>query len=271
MSDQPAQSSGFQVGAGGAERYDQFVFPLMRPFVAELVARVVARGDCTLDVACGTGFVTRAAAHVVGPNGSVTGLDINPGMIATAKTHTLPPGVPAEWRVGSAMELPFPDGWFDTVVCQQGVQFFPSPSAGLAEMRRVLRVGGSLGVTVWAPIEESPYLSAQMTMLRDGCGMKQAAIGGAFPTIGELQRWASEAGWLNSKVETLRPTVEFPSLDKYIVNHLRALPWSAPFFALDAHAQAAAVTSMADSLRAFMHPDGSASIPTSSLLLTAVK
>ena len=270
MADQPVQVSGFQVASGAAEKYDRYVSHLMRPFVAEMVARTVQPATRVLDVACGTGFATQAAAETVGPNGAVVGVDINSGMVEKAKTRSMPAGVSVEWHVGSALALPFEDGCFDTVLCQQGVQFFPSPTAGLADMRRVLRVGGSLGVTVWAPIEESPYLYAQMVMLRDHCGMDPHLVTQAFPPVGALQNWAREAGWSNSRVETLRPTVALPSLDRYIVNHLSALPWSAPFFALSADEQSSAVTSMIDSLHSYIEPDGTAAIPTASLLLTAV-
>jgi SAM-dependent methyltransferase len=269
MTDQ--QRSGFQVGLGVPDYYDAYVAPLMKPFIAALVAAIVRPGQRVLDVACGTGFATRAASKAVGSGGSIAAVDINPGMIDKARSQLTLGDV--EWHVASALELPFEDGSFDAVICQQGLQFFPSPADGLAEMDRVLRPGGSLGATVWAPIHLSPYLAAQASMMTEHCGIAKGVLEQAIPPEGEalLQRWAAQAGLPDPHVETLRFIVEFPPLQEHIVNHLRALPWSAPFFALSPESQAAAVHAMAESLATYIQPDGSAHIPTTSLVLTATR
>jgi SAM-dependent methyltransferase len=267
MTDQ--QNSGFQVGLGVPDHYDAYVAPLMKPFIAALVAAVVQPGQRVLDVACGTGFATRAASKAVGSGGSIAAVDINPGMIDNARSQPTLGNV--EWHVASALELPFEDESFDAVICQQGLQFFPSPADGLAEMDRVLRPGGSLGATVWAPINLSPYLAAQATMMTEHCGIAKGILEQAIPPEGDalLQRWATEAGLPDARVETLEFVVEFPPLREHIVNHLRALPWSAPFFTLSPATQTAAIHTMADSLASYTQPDGSAHIPTACLLLTA--
>jgi SAM-dependent methyltransferase len=269
MTDQ--QSSGFQVGLGVPDHYDAYVAPLMRPFIAALVAAVVRPGQRLLDVACGTGFATRAASSVLGSGGSIAAVDINPGMIDKARSHPTPGDV--EWHVASALDLPFEDASFDAVICQQGLQFFPSPADGLAEMHRVLRRGGSLGATVWAPINLSPYLAAQATMMTEHCGITPGILEQAIPPEGEalLHRWAIEAGLPDAHVETMQLVVEFPPLKHYIINHLRALPWSVPFFALSPATQTAAVEAMIESLATYLQPDGSSHIPTASLLLTATR
>jgi SAM-dependent methyltransferase len=75
-----------------------------------------------------------------------TGLDINPGMVQVARS--LPSELPISWQAGSALRMPFPDEYFDVVLCQQGVQFFPDRAAGLREMRRVLAPGGRVVLAV---------------------------------------------------------------------------------------------------------------------------
>jgi SAM-dependent methyltransferase len=269
MTDQ--QSSGFQVGLGVPDHYDAYVAPLMKPFIAALIAAVVRPGQRVLDVACGTGFATRAAASTVGSHGSVVAIDINPTMIDKARQQPTPGDV--AWQIASALELPFEDGSFDAVICQQGLQFFPSPADGLAEMHRVLRPGGTLGATVWAPIHLSPYLAAQASMMSEQCGIAKGVLDQAIPPEGEalLRQWATEAGLPDPRVETLQFVVEFPPLREHIVNHLRALPWSAPFFTLSPTTQTAAVDEMVESLVSYTQPDGSAHIPTASLLLTATR
>jgi len=111
-----------------------------------------------LDVACGTGVVTRAAAERVASGGRVAGIDLNPGMIAVARS--LPPtaGAAIEWHEASALALPFADSGFDVVLCQQGLQFFPDKALALREMRRVLRPGGRLALSVWN--NAGPYSTA---------------------------------------------------------------------------------------------------------------
>lgn len=93
-------------------------------------------GEKVLDVACGTGVVARSASKRM-LQGHVTGLDLNRGMLAVART-LINDGAPIEWIEGSALDLAFPDKRFDLVLCQLGLQFFPDPDRALREMRRVL-------------------------------------------------------------------------------------------------------------------------------------
>jgi SAM-dependent methyltransferase len=242
----------------------------MHPFVETLIERVVRPGDAILDVACGTGFATRAAVAAVGPTGSVAAIDVNPGMVAEARSHPVGHGVPVDWREASALDLPFPTASFDSVICQQGVQFFPDPVAGLTEMRRVLRPNGRAGVTVWAPIDRSPYITAQLALLEAHVGVGLSGANPPCPPGGEaaLLDWATRANCPNAHVEAIERLIHLPNLAAHIPNHLAALPWSAPFFALAAEVQAAAITSMMTALAEYVDANGDAAIPTTSLLLT---
>ena len=104
----------------------------------DLVRRAQLRsGEELLDVACGTGVVARLAAKKV-ESGHATGLDLNAGMLAVAR-GVLGEGPPVNWMEGSALDLPFPSGRFDAVLCQLGLQFFPDQLKALREMRRVVR------------------------------------------------------------------------------------------------------------------------------------
>src|SRR5881396_2751176 len=83
------------------------------------------RGERVLDIATGTGVVARLAARRVIPGGAATGVDLNEAMLDVARQLPLPPTLKIDWRQGSALALPAPDGAFDVVLCQQGLQFFP--------------------------------------------------------------------------------------------------------------------------------------------------
>lgn len=131
------------------ERY--FVPAIGAPLATDLVRLAALRpGERVLDVACGTGVVARFASRQVGDGGTVAGLDVNPGMLAVARSAT-PPGMRITWHEASAESMPLPTGSFDAVLCQMGLQFVPDKHAALREMWRVLAPGGRLLLNVPGP------------------------------------------------------------------------------------------------------------------------
>src|SRR6266540_699418 len=141
----------FQLSGEAAERYARCgARYILGPCAPSLVnAARLSDGERVLDVACGTGVVTRIAAERVGPAGRVIGIDLNPGMIAVARSLPAPNGAPIEWLERSALDLGLEDASFEAVLCQQGLQFFPDKARALREMRRVLDRGGRLALSVW--------------------------------------------------------------------------------------------------------------------------
>ena len=121
-----------------------------------LDAAHVTTGNRVLDVACGTGVLARAGCARVGPDGSVVGLDVGPGMLTVAES--IEPAV--SWVAGDAGALPFEDAHFDAVVSQFGLMFFSDRVGAIREMLRCLRPGGRTAVAVWDALERSQaYLS----------------------------------------------------------------------------------------------------------------
>jgi ubiquinone/menaquinone biosynthesis C-methylase UbiE len=106
--------------------------------------------DRVLDVACGTGIVAHLAAPRVGPTGRVTGLDLNPAMLAVAASVT-PPETAIDWRRANAEAIPLSDEAFDVVFCQFGLQFVRDKLKALREMRRVLARDGRLAIDLPGP------------------------------------------------------------------------------------------------------------------------
>jgi ubiquinone/menaquinone biosynthesis C-methylase UbiE len=107
-----------------------------------------------LDVSTGTGEAALGALPIVGASGFVIGADISPAMLEGARARL---NEPLFWPVaGDGQALPFRDASFDRVICQLGLQFFPSPALGLAEFRRVLRSGGSMAVCVISTPDKAP-------------------------------------------------------------------------------------------------------------------
>lgn len=133
-----------QYSGSAAENYERYFVPTIAEPVSHdlLAAAALQPGEGVLDVACGTGVVTRLAAERVGPSGRVVGTDVAPDMIKVARSIPTPSGPEIEWHEADAASLPFPDDTFDAVLCQMGLMFFEDKAAALQGMRRVLAPGG---------------------------------------------------------------------------------------------------------------------------------
>jgi len=139
------------------ENYDRYLASvLFDPYAEDLAARLpVTDGMRVLEVACGTGLVSRRLVERLAGRGTLVATDLNEAMIAYGRTR-MPAGAPVEWRPADGTRLPFPDRAFDAVVCQFGLMFFPDQAAGVREAHRVLRPGGRYLVSVWDAIEHNP-------------------------------------------------------------------------------------------------------------------
>lgn len=145
--------------------YETHLVPLIfEPYAADMARRLASRSVTrVLEVAAGTGVVTRSLASVLPADVSIVATDLNQPMLdQAAAIGTMRP---VEWRQADAMQLPFPDGMFDAVVCQFGAMFFPDKSKAFAEARRVLRPGGVFIFNVWDRIEENEFALTVTTAL----------------------------------------------------------------------------------------------------------
>jgi SAM-dependent methyltransferase len=137
--------------------YDEYLVPLIfEPYAVDLVARLASRTlTSILELAAGTGVVTRHLAAGLRAGVSIVATDLNQPMLDRAsRVGTARPVV---WRQADAMALPFDDSTFDAVVCQFGAMFFPDKARAFAEARRVLRPGGVFLFNVWDRIEENDF------------------------------------------------------------------------------------------------------------------
>lgn len=259
------EEPGFQVAGEAPAAYQAEVRHLMAPFVKALVGATVAAGDAVLDVACGTGFATRAAAAVAGPGARVEGSDVNPAMVAQARSVPDDSGAMLTWREASALDLPYAHAEFDAVICQQGLQFFPDPAAGVQEMARVAQRGGRLGVTVWSPADQSPFLDREMAMLARHGGGSQAAFSA---TEQQLLGWFEDGGVSSVSIERITVDVNLPPVKQFVPLHLKALPWSVGFFDLSDTEQASALHELDGDLGQYK-TDAGITVPFSSYLVTA--
>lgn len=203
-----------------AEAYEQCLVPaIFEPWARRaLQARPPAPGDRVLDVACGTGIGARLAARLVGPRGSVVGVDADDGMLAVARTtggHT--DDVRIDWRHANALALPFPAGAFDYLLCLEGLQFFPDRSAGLREMRRVLRPGGVLVGTVWGPLEQNPAYHALAEGLRRFVSEEAGRLPPfALPDADAIRAVVRAAGFGDPRVTLESLSFAVPSAEAFV-------------------------------------------------------
>lgn len=213
------------VEAGPAEVYERaFVPALFAQWGSVVVAAAgVAPGARVLDVGCGTGAATVAAAARVGRDGRVVGLDPNPEMLTVARRKQ---GI--EWIEGRAEKLPFRDAEFDAVVSQFAMMFFDDRVAALQEMQRVLAPDGRMAVAVCGALADSPGYSALAALLDRLFG---SDVGDAFRApfaLGDakaMRTLAADAGLRGTSVVKRVGAVRFPSIADLVATE-RACVWT---------------------------------------------
>ncbi len=143
-----------------ADLYDSLMVPMIfEPYAGDLAGRVAAhRPTRVLEIAAGTGVVTRALARALPANVELVATDLNQPMLDRAAA--VGTARPVQWRQADAMQLPFPDRSFDAVACQFGVMFFPDKVRAFSEVRRVLRPGGALVFNTWDRLEVNEFAHA---------------------------------------------------------------------------------------------------------------
>src|SRR6266436_2721233 len=187
--------------------YDKYFVPrLFAPWARVLLDSIELKpGDHVLDVACGSGVVSRMAAERVGATGHVTGTDVSTQMLAVARAKpALPNAAPIEYLESPAAPLPVPDHGFDAATCQHGFQFFPDRPAAAAEIKRALKPGGWLGVAVWGPIEECGHFMAAHHVLKGHVPAEIAdliLLPFSWPKPADLAQLLTDAGFTEVRVE----------------------------------------------------------------------
>ncbi len=148
--------------ASPAQVYEEYYGPaIFGPLSERVIPHASPDGAAhVLDLACGTGILTRRLASATSEATQVVGVDSNPAMLEVARSLADHEGRRIQWRQGDGTALDLPDASFDLVTCQQGLQFFPDRGAGAAELRRVLRDGGRAVVAAWQGLDRHPLYAA---------------------------------------------------------------------------------------------------------------
>jgi ubiquinone/menaquinone biosynthesis C-methylase UbiE len=219
-------------GGDAPENYERYFVPAIgRPLAVELVTAAMPQsGERVLDIGCGTGVVTRLVREAVGSEGSVAGVDINPGMLAVAERQT--PEI--DWYRAGADGLPLPDASVDLALSQLSLQFFPDKLAALREAHRVLRPGGRITVNVPGP---TPTLFAVMEdALERHVGRPAAAFVGAVFSLHdttEMRELLVAAGFNHVVVTAATTTLSLTAPPEFLWQYISSTPLSTAVAGLD--------------------------------------
>ena len=199
-----------------AARYDQFLRPLFfEPYAAHLAARLEIGHSRirVLEVACGTGILTRALLGVVPGDATLVASDASEQMLAIAQEEVSPDERLA-FQQADGTDLPFDDAAFDVVACQFGLMFFPDKLLGLREMRRVLAPGGQLLLATWNSLAANPVAKIVDDTVRElspGAPPVFLQIPYHMHDAGALERMVREAGFRDVAIEVVSKRGSSPS------------------------------------------------------------
>ncbi|HVM09101.1 MAG TPA: methyltransferase domain-containing protein [Acidimicrobiales bacterium] len=229
-----------------AEAYQAYYGPAIFEPLSEQVLALAAPspGDRVLEIASGTGILARKLAAATGPAGRVVGIDLNPKMVEVAQR--LGGDEAVEYHQGDGTALDLPDGGFDAVYCQQGLQFFPDRAAGAREMRRVLEPRGRAVVITWHGLDAHPLFAAladaeEPHLAASGVEIDRAELVAPFSlgNADDLVTLLRDAGFTEVEIHQVSIDARFADADRFVERMEFAYAAVIPQFAEDPAAFAA--------------------------------
>jgi ubiquinone/menaquinone biosynthesis C-methylase UbiE len=245
-----------------AEIYESILVPAIYGAWADMIVEIAnpRKGDRSLDVACGTGVVTRRLSLDLGITGEVSGLDCDPCMLAAARVACRGRGsAPIQFDQGSATAIPYKDEMFEVVTCLQGLPYFANRATVLREIYRVMTAGGRLAMVVWRGIDHSPaflilaavldhYLGAEAsTPIREAFVMEQEA---------EILNLLVQARFRSTKVQAVTGTAHFASVEEFFRSQVFGTPLAAQLAAMDQTKRTELFTVLSNALKPFVSDEG---------------
>ena len=221
-------------GGNAPENYEKYFVPVMaQPLAKELIEIASIRpGERVLDVACGTGVVARLAADLVGEKGRVAGVDINPGMLAVARSKST--GKSIEWYEASAENIPLENESFDVVLCQLGLQFVQDRFAALREMWRVLAPEGRVLLRTAGPTPKlfSIFGDALARHINPELSAFLQKIFSLYDR-NEIEKLLSASGFHEISIRSETKTLRLPTPEEFLWQYIHSTPLAEPLAAVD--------------------------------------
>jgi len=214
-----------------ATSYESLWHAQLAPAQAAALERAaLVPGERVLDVACGTGLVARAAAGLVGPEGTVMGIDLSGRMIDAADREArLRRTRNITFARMDAEALTLPSATFDVVLCALGLMYMPNPEQALREMLRVLRPGGRMVSAVWGERARCAW-SAVFPIVEAEVTSDVCPLFFRLGPSGALVRTCADAGFVNIGEQRIGVTLDYSSAqeacDAAFAGGPVALAWS---------------------------------------------
>ncbi|RYY96212.1 MAG: methyltransferase domain-containing protein [Chitinophagaceae bacterium] len=186
------------------EHYEEGLGPILfEPFARDLAKRLPVAASDLLELACGTGRLTRHLLLRLPRGGSLSAIDLNGDMLTVARRVLPDPRI--KWLEADAGALPFAEAAFDAVLCQFGLIFFPDRGAALREARRVLRPGGRLLLNTWGSMRHNPRAGIIADVLHETMGAEAPDFLSVGPYSlydeSEIYGLLEAAGFRNIRIE----------------------------------------------------------------------
>ncbi len=206
-------------GAGGeawvaAQSLLDRAFGPFERMLAEVVPETSAR--CVLDVGCGTGATTTAAARRLGATGDCLGIDISGAMIEAARARAAREGVPARFICADAQTYAFEPESVDVIISRFGIMFFDDPAAAFTNLRRAASPGTTLCCIAWRAPAENPFMTTAERVaepLLPGVSRRVPNEPGqfAFADRARVQDILKRSGWQEVDVAPIDVSCAFPA------------------------------------------------------------
>ena len=234
------------------------------------------RGERVLELGCGPGGVGIAAAAYVGESGEVVLSDVAPAMVAIAAARVDELGLSnVGTRVLDLEEIDEPDGSYDVVVCREAIMLVGDPARAAREIRRVLRPGGRVALTVWGPRERNPWLGVVFDSVTEvlGAPVPPPGVPGPFSLddAGRVEALLDAAGFADVEVSELPTPYRAASVDEWWTRTVALAGPLAQRLALLPEPAARALRDRAGDAIAVYQTDGGLDIPGVSLIGSAIR
>jgi enediyne biosynthesis protein CalE5 len=219
-----AQRQDWNRVASGWEKWDDFFDRSMAFLNHRLVGDARLRqGHHVLDLGSGTGYPALLAAQVVGPKGSVVGIDLAEQMLAAAERKAQRLGLMnVRFQTGDVTALPFGAGSFDAVTSRFCLMFLPEIPKAVEEIRRVLNPGAWVAAAVWSAPDKNPYLKIPMDTIKQFIELPppDPTAPGIFRLAkpGDLAGMFQQAGLGDVQDQELIGEVPFSAADEYVAS-----------------------------------------------------
>ena len=207
--------------------YDEYLAPVMfEPYAADLVGRLrMSDGMRVLELACGTGVVTRRLRGALPESATLVATDLNEAMVSYAREAVPAPGI--EWQTADAQALPFADASFDAVVCQFGIMFLPDTALGFAEAHRVLVPGGALLANAWLSLASNPVhasIDEAVAALYPDDPPRFLDVPYGYHDRGRILADAAAGGFSDVHLDEVHVQAQGPSARDYVTGFVRGTP-----------------------------------------------